>query len=153
MIALLNPRLLIALVLVAALAFSHFMAYRKGQTNVRNEWQVAVAQANSEARRLELARQSRADEAASLAAKREAGIRADAVRASDAVRGLRDALDAAQRRGSDSQAAAIARAAALGELLAASAEAHRELAQRCDRHVSDLRMLLDAWPTDSPTTP
>lgn len=124
--------------------------YGKGRTDGRKieraEHQQAVAEANAEARRMEQLRQSRADDAAAVARAREAGIRADADRARGAVGSLRDALAAAELRASESIAAADQRAAALGRLLAEGAEAHRELAERCDRHVNDVRMLLESWP-------
>lgn len=139
-------RLAMGLALAAALAFSHLTAYRKGAANVRLEWSASIAAANAEARRLENARQSAADTAARLAAERARRIASDNARTRAAVRGLRDALDHANREREESASAAAKRAAALGELLAQGAEAYRELAERCDRHVSDLRQLLEAWP-------
>lgn len=143
---LLNPRVIACLALAAFLAFTHLSAYRKGAKNVRLEWEASVSVANQEARRLERARQDAADTAARMAAEREAGIRADAARARASVSSLRDAINHANRQREESAAAAAERAAALGELLAGSAEAHRELAERCDRHVKDIRQLLEAWP-------
>lgn len=143
---LLNPRFLIGIALVAGLAFSHFTAYRKGAAHVRLEWSASIAAANAEARRLENARQSAADTAARLAAERARRIAADSARANASVRGLRDALNHANRAREESASAAAKRAAALGELLAQGAEAHRELAERCDRHVNDLRQFIESWP-------
>jgi hypothetical protein len=126
------------------------IGYMKGRMDgkriVKMEWQAAVSQANVEARRFEQLRQSRVDEAARMASGRDRDIRADAARARLLLVGLRESLIFANRAREESAAAAAKRASALGELLAASAEAHRELAQRCDRHVNDLRMLLEAWP-------
>lgn len=146
MALLLSWRLWAAVALAGILAFSHFTAYRKGKHVVEVEWQASVAASNAESRRLEQRRQDRANEAAQIAASRDAAIRAESLRARNAAGELRDALNFANRAREESQAAAAKRASALGELLAASAEAHRELAQRCDRHVNDLRMLLEAWP-------
>jgi hypothetical protein len=142
---LLNPRLWIALALAGVLAFSHLTAYRKGKHAVRIEWDAAVASANTEARRLEQARQRRADEAAALAAAREGRIRADADRAAGAVRGLRDEL-AALRARSQSCPAEAERTAAVGELLRECGEAYQELGRAADRHVNDVRVLLESWP-------
>ena len=44
MFALLNPRILIALAIAAALAFTHFSAYRSGKANVRAAWDAEKAQ-------------------------------------------------------------------------------------------------------------
>lgn len=145
MLALLNPRLLILLAVLAALAVSHYTMFRKGKAHVRTEWLAATASANTESRRLEQLRQSAADAAARNSATRSARILADAASAGDSVARLRDAIRA-RRSAEESAAAATQRADSLGELLAASAEAHRELATRCDRHVNDLRTLLEAWP-------
>lgn len=146
MLYLLNPRVIAVLVILAALAASHIFAYRKGSLHVRNEWAVATANANSEARRLEQARQRRADEAGVLAQARQARNLADAVRAADSSSGLRDELNAARLRSAQSLAAANQRADTLGELFLEGVEAYRELAKTCDRHLSDVRLLLDGWP-------
>lgn len=145
MFALLSPRLWIALALVGVLAFTHLTAYNRGKTNVQREWQAATAAANVEARQIEQHRQTAVDKAAVAATTRNAGIRADSARAGDAVSRLRDAI-AARRMAEESASAATKRADTLGELLVESASVHRELAESCDRHVSDLRLLLEAWP-------
>lgn len=142
---LLNPRVLLLMALLAVFAASNFTAYRKGKNDVRQEWQAATAAANDEARRLERARQSRADDAGRIAAVREAGLRADAAGAGDAVRRLRDAITA-RNLADESLGAATQRAATYGVLLGESAAAYRELAQTCDRHVNDLRLYIEAWP-------
>jgi hypothetical protein len=144
-IGFLSARMWIGMALVAALAFSHFTAYRKGKHDVRVEWLAATAAANAESRRLEQQRQRRADDAGRLAEVRERSLRADAVRAGDAVDRLRDAI-AARNLASESAAATAQRAATLGQLLGEGAAAYRELAATCDRHVNDLRAVLDAWP-------
>jgi len=146
---LLNPRVLLALVLAGALAFSHFVCYRQGKQHVRQEWQASVAAANEESRRLEQQRQRRADESERMAADRDKVLRADAARAGDAVGRLRDAI-AARNRADESAAAAAERAATYGQLLGEGAAAYRELAATCDRHVNDVRLLLESWPTDPP---
>ena len=145
MIGLLSPRLWLALGVAAALAFSHFTVYRAGKNHVRMEWAAATAVANQEAARLERARQSRVDDVVRLARTREDGLRADSVRAGDALGRLRDSINA-RRMAEESAAAATQRANRLGELLAESGEALREMASRCDRHVNDVRTLMDAWP-------
>lgn len=144
---LLNPRVLIALGILALLAFTHITAYRKGENHVRIEWAAATAAANEEARGLERSRQRRAEEAGRMAAAREDRLRAGAARAAGAERGLRDAI-AAERLRNESCGSANQRAATYGELLGESAAAYRELAEACDRHVNDIRLLQEAWPVD-----
>lgn len=135
--------------LIACLLALGPIGYVKGRMDgkrlVQAEWNSAKNQANIEARRLEQRRQDRANEAAKLAVGRSASIRVDDARVADSVIRLRDTI-AAQRVAEESAATATERANRLGELLVQSAEAHRELALRCDRHVNDIRTLLDSWP-------
>lgn len=140
-----NPRALIALGLAVLLAFSHLVVYRKGRHAVQLEWTASIAQANEDARKLEQQRQRRADDAGRMAADRDKVLRADAARAGDAVGRLRDAITA-RNLAAESGAAASERAAAYGQLLGESADALRGLAETCDRHVNDVRLLLESWP-------
>jgi hypothetical protein len=143
---LLNPRVIAALVVVAALIASHTMAYRKGASNVRTEWAAAVSQANVEARNLERIRQRRADESAALAAAREARNRADADRVAGSVRGLRHDLDAARHYAAQSRAAADKAVATLGELFQQCSEAVGAMASEADRAYNEALELRQAWP-------
>lgn len=145
MFALLNWRVLLLAALVCLLSFTHFSAYRAGKANVRAEWGASVAAANVEAFKKSERLQRNVDVAATAATARQVGIRIDSARAGDAVIGLRNAI-AAKRAADDSAAAANKRADAYGELFIESVSAYRELAQACDRHVSDVRLLLEAWP-------
>lgn len=145
MLYLLNPRVLIALAIVAALAFSHLMAYRKGSANVKAEWTLSVANANAEARSLERARQRRAEEAGVLAAAREARLRADAARAADSARGLRAHVSTLPSCGDPGTAPAVA-AIAVRDVLGECSEEVGRLAAAADAHASDVKLLLDAWP-------
>jgi hypothetical protein len=137
------------IILIACLLALGPIGYVKGRMDgkriVKAEWQTAQAQANLESRRLEQRRQDRANEAAKLAVGRTTVVRVDDSRVGDSVIRLRNAISA-QRMAEESAAAATERANRLGELLVQSAEAHRELAGRCDRHVNDIKHLLDAWP-------
>lgn len=66
--------------------------------------------------------------------------RAESGRLRNATASLRDQLS---RLSSD---AVIDRATAIGAVLSQSAERYQLLAASCDRHVSDLRLMIDAWP-------
>jgi hypothetical protein len=138
-------RLAILAAIVLALAATHWKAYTAGAKNVRNEWQIAISAANEQARETERLRQKAVDAAVSASAIRESRIRADAVRARGSDDGLRDDLAAFNARRT-SCAAEADRTAAITELLRESVTAYRELAATCDRHVNDIRTLLDAWP-------
>ena len=146
MFALLSPRLWIAAALVAALAFSHFAAYRKGKSDVRAEWAAAVAAANQEARKLEQSRQRRADEAAQLAAAREARLRTDAAHAADSLRGLRDDLNTARLFAAQSRAAAEQTAFLATELLDRCSARYIGVAEAAQRADTEARELRQGWP-------
>lgn len=143
---LLNPRFLIGLALVAALAFSHFTVYRKGRNDVRLEWTASVAQANADARKMEQRRQDRADEAGRLAATREAGLRADADRARGAVGGLLNATEFAERVAAESGAAAQQARRAFRVVVDQCGARLGEVAGDADLARSEAQQLRDAWP-------
>jgi hypothetical protein len=144
--ALLSPRLLLAAVLLAALAFSHFTVYRKGKNDVRMEWQAAVARGNEEARTLERRRQDRADEAGRTAATREVGLRADADRARGAAGGLRDVTELAERVASESGTAAQQARRAFRVVVDQCGARLGEVAADADLARSEALELRDAWP-------
>lgn len=146
MMLLLNWRVWVAVALLAGLSFTHFTAYRAGKQNVRTQWDLAKATANEDARKLEQQRQRRADDAGKIAAKRRVVLVADAAVARTELDGLRNDIIATEPTRDESRAAADQRASTLGELLQACSRAYQELAATADRHASDVRMLLDAWP-------
>lgn len=81
------------------------------------------------------------------AKKREDALRAAAAGARAESDGLRN--DAADLRGqleSLTREAAIDRASAIAGVLGQCSTRYQVLAERCDRHVNDLRTLTDAWP-------
>ena len=78
-------------------------------------------------------------------AKTQAASAAAAVRERDS---LRHALATASRRLPDAAPSACTEyATAVGGLLDQCATAHQELARSCDGHVSDVRLMQEAWPT------
>ena len=75
---------------------------------------------------------------------REVVLRADAERARAALDGLRDAAASALRAAGASHDACLVRAATATKLLQQCAGTYQELGERADRHVSDIRTLVDA---------
>jgi hypothetical protein len=150
--SILDPRVWLAAVLTIAAAFG--AGYFKGNTNGRKASELAhaaaVAVAEADSRRLERARQSRADQAASIAAGREAGIRAAADRARRDADGLRDDLSAALDFAAESHAAAKRVAAVTAGLLGRCTAEYRGMAEAAARADAESRQLRDSWPTDSP---
>ena len=148
MISMLNPGMWAALALAFALSFGagFWKGNEHGKSTVRAEWQSATAAANQEARRLEQARQRRADEAAKLAATREAGIRAAAAGARRESLGLRDDIAAARDYAAQSRAAAERVAVLATDLLGRCEGKYLDVAEAAQRADSYARELMDAWP-------
>lgn len=83
-------------------------------------------------------------DAAQQRAKTQAASAAAAVRERDS---LRHALATASLRLPDATPSACTEyATAVGGLLDQCSAAHQELAQSCDGHVSDVRLMMEAWP-------
>lgn len=109
--------------------------------------QAAIAQANTEAAQRVAAMQTQVTKAQNDAKKRETELRAAAAGAAAESDGLRD--DIARYRdtlASATDAARTDRAAAVASVLGHCAERYQVLSERADRHVNDLRTLIDAWP-------
>ncbi len=87
-------------------------------------------------------------EAQNKAEVRARGLRLDAAGARVAAISLHDAAAAAMRDAAVSHTACTERAAALGDVLQASAERYRDLGETCDRHVSDIKTLIESWPKE-----
>ena len=82
--------------------------------------------------------------AQNLARTREAKLRVDAAGARKSLDGLRAATDGAVTAARASHDACLVAAATTGKLLNDSTEEYRALAEVADRHVSDIRTLMDA---------
>lgn len=152
MLALMSPRLWLAVVLAAVLGFTHFTVYRAGRAAVRIQWdsqKVADAEAARKAieanRAIEEKRQKQAQEAIDESKKREAVLRADAVGARGALERLRNAVRIASSPVPGSTSNAISGAATAGQLLLECGAEAQRLAEAADRHASDVKTLMDAW--------
>lgn len=111
------------------------------------ERDVAIANANTEAARKTAALQSAVTKAQNDARTREIDLRAVAAAAVSESDGLRiDAENLRQQLAGASAASAIERAATVATVLSQCAAKHQVLAERCDRHVNDVRTLIEAWP-------
>ena len=115
--------------------------------DAKHALELAVSDANTAAERQAKEFQLQVTKAQNEAREREANLRRDAADArteSDGlhndVAGLRAALDGSTR------ASAVDRAVAVGAVLAQCAARYQVLAERSDRHVNDLRTLIEAWP-------
>lgn len=85
-------------------------------------------------------------EAQSAAVVRERDLRAAAAGSRSALVSLHDAAASALRAASATHAACLDRAAAISVVLDQCGAAYQELGVVADRHASDVRTLVDAWP-------
>lgn len=107
----------------------------------------AIAEGNTRAAEQARALQAKVTEAQNEAKKRETLLRTTADNARTELDGLRGDLDAMRGQLADATASAAAeRALAVGAVLQQCAARHQDLAQRCDRHVNDVRTMIEAWP-------
>jgi hypothetical protein len=127
---------------------------------IENEYALYVARAEQQAAQAALARvesenrwKKEKEDAEKDAAARESKIAADLSAAVAAARRLRDANAALQSRLADApRSAAVDAAAAIGELLGTCTEEYRDMADKADRHASDVRTLTAAWPSSEGRT-
>ena len=114
---------------------------------IKSQQAEAVATATREARAQESARFTNVQEAQHAATKRAQTARLDADRARTELDRLRDQL--ATTRGGvpgESAASCTQRADTGADLLGQCAAAYLDLAAIADRHASDARTLIEAWP-------
>ena len=154
MMALMSPRLWLALGLAAVLVLSHAFIYRTGKASVRADWdaeklqlqQVAALQ-EAENRKLEAKRQTNVIEAKNAQAKRTQVLQASAAGARSELDRLRDAVASIPASLPSNPGDAIGHpASAAPGLLADCSRAYQELAAKADGHLSDTLTLQQAWP-------
>lgn len=145
-----NIQLVIATAVTAAVAATSF-----GSAWQIQSWRYAAKEAQHEKQKLADVQQSaaatirRADNviaAQDAAQTRARGLRVDAAGARDALVSLHDAAASALQAASATHAACVERANALSVALGTMADAGGEVAAQADRHASDAKTLMDAWP-------
>ena len=146
MLYLLNWRLWVLVGVLALFPLTYLKGRTDGKKVVRNEWQVATAQANQDARKIEQRRQDRADEAGQLSAKRVAVIRADADRARNDAVGLRGELEATRQYAAKSSEAAAKSVATLSAVLEECSRRFVGMAEAAAGHANDSLMYQESWP-------
>lgn len=154
MMALLSPRLLFALVLSAALAFSHFAAYRAGKSSVRAEWDAAkviqltaAAKAEAENRQIELTRQQTVIEAQNAQTERNQKLQAAADSARAVSDGLRHDLAASRLQLSGASIGSLrGRITTLDTVFGECTRELEKVAGDAAAIASNARLILDAWP-------
>lgn len=153
MLALMSPKLWLAVLLAVVLGFTHFTVYRAGRAAVRAQWDAqklvdakAAEKAEAQARQIESDRQKQAQEAIDESKKRESVLRADAANARSALERLRNAVRTASGPVPSSTGNASGGPSSTGQLLLECGEAYQQLAAAADQHASDVKTLTDAWP-------
>ena len=142
----------LAAILAALIAFGggwKVNGWRLGEqiNEMKSAQQQAVADATREARAQESARFKGVQDAQAAAQTRAQVARRDADRARSELDRMRDTLSAT--RGGvpgESTAACTQRADAAADVLAQCGAAYQDLAAIADRHASDARTLIEAWP-------
>lgn len=141
-----NPQLIVAAVLVA-FGFGTGWTVQGWRYGAKEREHVEQALAAERlAATTDVRRQEDVIAAQNAAETRARGLRVDAAGARDALVGLSDAADAALRSAAATHAACLERANTLDQLLQASAGEYRNLAEKADRHASDVQTLTAAWP-------
>jgi chromosome segregation ATPase len=111
------------------------------------DMRTAIAVANTEAANKTAALQSFVTKAQNEAKKRENDLRAAAAGAQSESDSLRNDLNTLrQQLATASSDARAERASAIAAVLAQCSARYQMLAERCDRHVNDLRTMTEAWP-------
>lgn len=106
-----------------------------------------IADAKQEALDKERKIQDEYTKALNKAREREASLRRDVGIANAAADGLREqAADAARKLANAPTSAVIEYATTAGELLAVCGREYQGMAEAADRHSSDVRTLINAWP-------
>lgn len=145
--------LLAAVVALGALAGVQTVRLAGANTDVAtakldaSNLRAAIAEANTRAAEVAAENSANALKAQNEARKRENALRDAADSARRESDGLRDDADNLRLQlEASTKDAAIERASAIAGVLSQCSARYQVLAERSDRHVNDLRTLIDAWP-------
>lgn len=141
-----NPQLIIAAV-IAAMGFVGgwtIQSWRYGAKETDRAQQILADQRLAAA--TSIRRADNVIAAQSAAAGREVALRRDADGARTALVGLSNATDTALRAASASHGACLERATAIRVVLDQCGAAYQDLGAIADRHASDTKTLIEAWP-------
>lgn len=131
------------------LAISSFLERVKetGREEARQQHRAQIAKLKEDADKVEASLRGQLTQAQNHAILREQTIRTLASAVGTSSAGLRDALGRVRADVHTASPEANAqRAATLAELLESCQDEYRQLAEKADRHVSDVKTLNDAWP-------
>lgn len=150
----LTPQLLkiaavVALVigLIVSFQFAQHSAEQRGYTKAQNEYTQKALIASQEARKRELALQTKLQEAQNESQQYQIAIATAADRARVELDGLRNELSTISDRLSRASAESLRKyAAAANSVFQQCVNRYSELAKKADQHAADALMLQRAWP-------
>lgn len=135
----------IALVFSAATGFAGAWKLQQGNIDdIEKSRLVAAAAAQSELHAVEQAGREAVIRAQNAARAREAKLRSDAAGARRALDGLRAATESAMSYAGTNHEACVVATATTSQLLNQCSGEYQDLAEKADRHVSDVQTLMDA---------
>ena len=140
----------IQLIIAAVIAASSFIggwtiqSWRYGAKETARAQQILVDQRLAAATAIR--RLDNGIQAQNAAVVRERDLRMAAAGSRDALIGLHDASASALRAAESSHSACVDRAAAISVVLDQCGAAYQGLGEVADRHASDVKTLIDAWP-------
>ena len=141
-----NPQLIIAAI-IAATGFGSAWQIQSWRFDAkekhRAEQELAQVQFSAAAN---IRRADNAIEAQNAATRRAVALRRDADASRAATVSVSLAAGEALRRALDSHAACLDTASAVTDIFQQCADRRQELAEIADRHASDVKTLMDAWP-------
>jgi hypothetical protein len=152
-------KLLFEIVVIGALAAGALYAVHQfleherdiGRQEVQARWDAQQAADERAARAKEAAFAKQLQEATKNASDRDQTIRALAAASGGANLGLRDTLAAISRGVPSATADALGKSVAtLSAVLAECSGRYQSLAEKADRHASDVKTLQEAWPQNAP---
>lgn len=154
MLALLSPRLWLAIGLAVALALSHGFAYKSGKAAVRAQWDAEKAlqlkqtlELQSQYRQKEQEHAQRLSDAQQAARKRENLLQSQLATLRVSADSLRDDLATYRSQLPGASCDAVRKhASALNDVFGQCAKAIGDLAKQTDGHASDALTLEQAWP-------
>lgn len=144
--ALLNWRVVAAIVLAVALASGMWKSYVMGKKTVQAEWTASIALANETARETERLNRKSKEKAIETRTKEILANVAAADRVRVAADGLRDTSRSSVQTARESQPACVVSATAHAELFGECRSALTELAGKAQGHATDVKTLIEAWP-------
>ena len=140
---------LIAAALIAAVGFGSAWQIQSWRMDAREKERAQQELVDQQlSAKAAIRRQEKVIEAVNASNVREVTLRRDAAGSRAALVGLSHAAEQALRDAATSHTTCLDRATALGDVLQQSSARYRSLGETCDRHVNDIKTLIDVQPKE-----